>query len=623
MLRYLLFKIESGLKTLTNSSSRARWVFLLLTGLFLGIGIAQVFLADIGTDEGNVLYTIDLIVKQHLTLYTDVWGREPGSVFLLAPFFTHLDTSILHFRVVIFLINACSFAMVAYTARTFFGRRMQLLAATLCLFLYPALFNIYSGAFYQCWILFALIIFHLLLLYAKNASKKTLLAIGLLTGCTTLVYKGGEILLAVVPVWLFLQHLSSWKPRLLRTLLFFASAALPLFLFFGFFAWQTNPMHIYNIILYDIVIIYAVTIVAALILVGSAEVSKIKSYLSTGGADILVYITNLGIIGALALLFITDRSAVAFFAWGGLHIEAFYIFIPLLCLNLLLFSGWKRYSLFVGYAIIVSTLFVFGFGSRGFFQSVPLSQHAVFLFFAGLFFLWLGQLVFRKSTTALQTPTGMFIAAAANLLFLGSLFGSYLSPARIIIIAPIFFILFALAINAVSSSTDRHQAAVFASFCFVFLLLTNGLYLTRPTDYTLYSYRAVEDVASLIERTTKPNDLIFTVDPAVAAHVPRQNLIAFTSPWIFRNTNDLFYSYNGMAEQFPTDMSMSKNDILNRLLERKPAYIVGNVRTTIQTFFVDETDANNTALKYILERHYHKITTIESIHVYKKKAAWF
>ncbi|MDZ7611992.1 MAG: hypothetical protein U5L10_04475 [Candidatus Moranbacteria bacterium] len=594
-------------------------VIVLLFTAFAGIQLFQIINTGVGTDEGNALYAAKLILHENLSLYKDFWAREPGSVLLFLPFLEIIGTSLAKLRILVALTNLGAFFLIFLISRRYLNKTCQIISLIAGILLVNNTFNIFAGTFYQFWVFLSLLIIYLILLYQENKkSLKILILLSLIMGASVIFYKGFMIFWLIVPASLFVMFLKDNKEFLNKALAFLSVSILPLVFFHGYFSLQTDSSHIYRIITGDVFVPFLLMFSSLLFLRLLLIKLPSKFYLEKIQFK-TIYFWAVAFTFSFSIFYLLfSKSAIDSF-WSGFGLEAFYFLATILAISVFIFQGRKRTLLLILATIMLLLTNIFGFSDNGFFTrlSINQTQAAVALQTVYLFFLIKFALE-TKSSLDIKNNKLKILLISSLILYLGFFVGGYVMPARVLMILPIYPILFVFFLHAAAQNKKLAKVLIFIfTINLSALLFTNYLFACNKTSYTIYDLKNFESAVRYINAETDEDDLVFSGDTAILSEIRAKNATFFTSPWNFRERMEPHYFYPGIEKKYPPFSRQRKEEIFALLQENNPVFILGSDRLTFKTFFSPANHKSNEPLSNFLANNYKLVREFDNIEIYK------
>jgi len=605
--------------------------------LYFIIQSFQIGTIGVGTDEGNAINTLKLMISNNLVLYKDFWAREPGSLFLLWPIAKIFGYSLSTLRYSMIFIQLIIIILTYIIVRNNFNKNLGILSVFLLLLFNNMFIRLYPGSFYQIWQLLFLVL--LVVTYSMFEYKEKwiyLIILGLITGYSILSYKYSCIFLIAIPtiIWVIQEGTPIYKFKNIQY--FWWSSFIPIALFTMYYSAKTDFMHIYNIIIGDVLIIYffifIVSIIFFIILYFlNVQKRNISNQMEKSFFDTLFFnsfseshnfTAFLSIISLLCVLLWGMIDCIRgngsnFSTWWLMFIEASFVFLAVFTLNIQNVKSNKK-SFWI-YYIMVATLFyfsyTFGFGETGLFRVMPKIFQFVILLILIIYLITVPFLCFNKNNLFAKKEIRFYYICIIiiNFFLLFLIVGGYFFVGRYFTFVCIFPFLLPLLIFNLKRNIFKY---ILIFLILISLIFSSYIHGSIPNDYTFYSPKSVGNVVYFIESNSSEKDTIFTGDLVLASEIKRENIIHISSPWIYRKTPS--YLYDGI-DKYETQVSMNKSQLADLLLTKKPKFIVGSGRATWKTFFDEEIDPSNTKFKNILDSEYQYIATIDRFTIYISK----
>jgi len=626
--------------------------------LFFIIQSLQIGTIGVGTDEGNSINTLKLMISNNLVLYKDFWAREPGSLFILWPVVKIFGYSLSTLRYSIIFIQIIIIFLTYIIVRDNFNKNFGILSVFLLLLFNNVFIRLYPGSFHQIWhLLFLGLLVVIYSLFECKENRFYLIILGLITGYSILSYKYSCIFLLIIPTIIWVIQEGTLRSKFKNIQYFLWSSFIPIALFIIYYSAKTDFMHIYNIIIGDVLIIYLfLSIVSVIFLillyflnVGNSDIPNqmergifnyrvsakhyqkpiilvkrlfkkiIDTFFFNSIFESHNFMVFLSIISLLCVLvwgmldYIRGDGSI-FSTWWLMFVEASYVFLAVFTLNIQNVKSNKK--VFWIYYIMVATLIYFsytlGFGETGLFRMMPNKFQLTILLILISYLTIVPFLCFNKNNLFKKIEMKFYyiFLIIINFFLLFLIFGGYFFVGRYITFACIFPFLLPLLLFNLKRNIFKY-ALIF--LVLISLIFSSYIHGSIPNDYTFYSPKSVQKVVYFIESNSSEKDTIFTGDLVLASEIKRENIIHISSPWIYRGTPS--YLYNGI-NKYKTQVSMNKAQIADLLLTKKPKFIVGSGRATWMTFFDEGNDPSNIKFKKILNSEYQCITTIDQFTIY-------
>jgi len=587
-------------------------IFILLSFIFFQF--YKIYNSGIGTDEGNFLF-ITKLIQQNKIIFFDFYSRESGPLLILTPFFKIFNISIINLRYLIFGIHLLTLYFL-YNCLSQISKNkpknLLIVAISSVVLSFGGPLEIYTGIFYQLQAFLSVLLIFLLLKYWFNNnffSKKYLIWLGLLTGLGIITYKGLQIFWVLIPFTIYLKQ-SSWKYYVKSIVLFFLTSIFPV-LFYGFYyAYWTNIMRIYNIILSDVFLNFIILFGIFLIGATTFKIIKQEDNLTNNKEIWLILLNFIFIIG---LTYNIMKDATLFFSsfYGGLILQYSFLIIMLQYLTISQTYRYRRPLIF-SYILTNLTIAVLGFGSRGFFTDVPITYH---ILSTGLFIFYnlilISIFIYPSTINKIYKNSNLlYICLILNIYFIiTGLFGGYIMPTRF------SSLLYFLPILILSTSLIYSQKII-RVLIFITLILSACfsifINIKLPNDYTFYSKESFEYVVNYIKDNIKTDKSVFSGDTALLSEIENKSIINFYSPWQFID-NQKENCLSGESYEFITkDVCLGPKEILEQIKLRNPDYIIGSWRSTLRTF-------ENLEGESFLEQNYILEIINDRIYIFKKK----
>lgn len=573
------------------------------SSLFLMDQINKVEFSGIGTDEGNFLYLIKLL-KEGSDIFTDLYSRESGALLLLYPYFHFFDLNIENLRYFIILIHLITILFLYLTLKNLSKNDLVnslILVISVIIMSYGGPLEIYNGVFYQLFGLFSAVLLYLTT--TKESFGKYVLA-GALTGLSIITYKGAQVFLLLIPLWLYLKtelgHIY-FKAHLL----FFTSVSVVIISYFLYYGLKHQDfLTIYSLILSDVILNFIIAFL--LTFIGFFLINaRLKN------TPTLVALTNVFyLFGIFYQTYSNPTSLLAEQFYGGLILQFSFLLI-LFQITSLSLSGVYMKSMAAGYILSNILLLYFGYGFRAFFTNVPDPIHMSATTIFVIYNLIMTYFLFKPSKSNefnyQRNNHLIYIFLILSCFFIiTSFYGGYLMPTRfstVLIFLPILLFISYKFINS------AYLNKTFAVIVFVSMLFSMSINLNLKNDFTLYTTKEFDAALNFLNSKNINEHIIFSADTALLAETNQNNIIKFYSPWQFSTPDADVCKGTNITN---TLICMRYNDILPIVENNHPEYIFGSWRHTMRLF---DTPTGNE----FLEREYLLIQSIGPIDVYARK----
>lgn len=589
------------------------WIYVLslfiLISSFLIVQWIQLHNTGIGTDEGNFLYTVKLLLQEK-KLFIDFWSRESGSLIFLIPWFKIFSVSIINLRLFIFLTHIIFLYVTICIINCFSPNKTQrLMAITLITVIYlTKVLNFYAASFYQIFNLLTLITVLLLIKIFINGrvSYLKLIILGLITGINCLVYRGGvgiyALTLATLLITFFLKNWIWGKIFIKKIALYIAFTSLPIIIYWFYYAIHTSYYHIYKVIIggyFEEILPIGAFIIIIFILIKKIEMLKRLA----GNFDFHILMYNIFLYGMFLYSALKNESFFQFF-YAGIFFDSIFILFSIQALSIYLSKSNKlKHVLFFLYSISGIFIFYKGYGFRGYYTGVNSTLYLlsipIFIFY--IFVLY--QICKQKKDVEPSEKLKFFliILVFINLIFI---FGGELTSNRFqesLLLCPLMI----LGILLIRIKKAYWSIKLLIVGSLIFFTFTN---LNLSQDYTFYSIKDLMVATAKINQITRGESTVFSADTSILSEIQSSNIISFHSPFHFREEKDLYF-YDGI-EKFNTDISITRSQFFEKMQTQEPDFIIGSWRSTMRLF-------DDPSWNAFLSKNYIQVNRVGRIYIYE------
>lgn len=557
--------------------------FFFIIIVFILIQIYQIFHTRIGTDEGNFLYTVKLLL-QGKKLFIDFWSRESGSLLFLIPWFKFFSVSIINLRVLVFLIHIIILYTTIKIINCFeLNKNQNLLSIVLIVAIYLTKeLNFYAGIFYQIFNLLTIVTIYFLIKFyrTKSLNYRTIVLLGLITGINCLVYRGGvgvfTLTLFTLLTTFFIRNLTNCEAFIKKIVAYIVSTTIPILIYWIYYAKNTSYAHIHKIIIGGY--FEQILPIGILMLIGFVIFVKIKPINRLiKNFDLHIILYSAFLYCSYIYLIIKNPDFFKLF-YAGIFFNTIFIIFPIQTLSLYLLKSLKLKRLLF-YLFVISNTFIFyrGYEFRGYYTKIDnvyyLLSILIFIVYLSILFLLTKHKFGQKLTEKLKI---ILILLNANyiIFILGGALTSDRFQANLVLTSLIILSVLIIKIN-----NSYWLPKLFIISSLIFFIYTN---LKLPNDYTLYSLKNYRGALLKINEYIDKNSTVFSADTSILSEIENKNTIAFHSPFHFRESRDLYF-YNGI-EKIDTDISLTKEKMINKIENETPDYIIGCWRSTLRIF---------------------------------------
>ncbi|VVB75312.1 Uncharacterised protein [uncultured archaeon] len=535
----------------------------------------------IGTDEGNFVFTAKEIM-QGKEPNLDFYVREAGSLLVLLPVLSVFGTTIESLRWIILVVHVLEIAVIAFLAFKLTNSKKLTIASmllTIVLLQVNGPLDFYQGCFYQFSNLLSLAIISIVILklfgHLEMSWRRTAVITGLLIGLDIISYKGSIILLGVIPFLVLLGANQKNRTRFAvpDVLIFFLSAGIPIGAYFAYFSIKTNFLHILQMAMGNVLAswLFALVFFFAIFKLFLAKRISVSN-------DIVVFCLNFLFVLVIIFRMFLDYSGTINSLYSGL------VFINLFTLMTIqffsiYFSGRFRKVIFYICFALNAFILVFGFGNRGFFSGPPIEYYlaSTILFIVYNFVLFCFYLEKHEKH---EHDKKIFVLGSALYLWVIMLsIGGKLMPTRFesaLVLLPILILI----IIKIKSKATTLIKLIFI----VAVVLTVFMNSTLSNDYTLYPKNSFDSAVEYMHINLDSNQTVFSLDTALLSEIPNKSMIPFYSQHVYIIEEEYSdYYYPGLTETFAGyDITMRKDDVLERLMDTVPKYVIGSSRATMR-----------------------------------------
>ncbi len=577
--------------------------------LFLIVQIYRLYTTGIGTDEGNFLYAIKQLSYGEV-LFKDFWIRESLVLLFLLPFQGIFGNSIENLRFFVLGVHILIFVMFILLMRQYSTDKKQIffvLVLTTVVLHFNGAFEFYSGVFYQLSYLFNLFIIFLLTHYYFKESKGYSLAafLGALVAMSTLTYKGGEILLVIIPVMIILKKAWEVRENIARILLFFLFYYLIVFMYWAYYAMKTDFTHIFNLILIDVVLNALILLIVFLIGLGILALlirSRLLASKFKISEDLILLLLNIILLVSFVLRFFEDPERLYWSVYGGLIFNYLFLLMFIQFANIYLSSN--RIFLALIYLPVNIALLVMGYGERGFYTEVLPYYHMIAAYIFIAYNILLLAFAFKQNSLEYKKETKLyFLLILTFFWFIISILGGPLMPTRfqtISIFLPILLLSFSLI-----KTPMKTPLYIFILVALTFTVYTNA---TLPNDYTFYGYDNFKEARDYINTNLDEYATVFSLDTPLLTETKFKSIISFYSNSNFYK-EEPSYLYPGMREKYAgKDIALNQSEIFAKIVKERPEYIFGTSRNTFKFFTQNEEFAEYLSQNYVETKQIGRIT---------------
>jgi hypothetical protein len=444
--------------------------------------------------------------------------------------------------------------------------------------------NFYAAIFYQLFILFSVVSVYLLFKYIfqKNQSKLLLSLLGTVLGVSSIVYRGGVglfLLTIIVILYKQFRNNKNFKESIINYLIISFFSSLPLTIYWIYYAIKTSYYHVYKVIIVGYFEqILTILLLTIFVHVAFSRIGVIKKQFKK--FDSIIVVANIIFFGVLIYL-VSSNNRFFEYIWNGIFFHSVFIIASVQLSSILLTNSNRKRTVYVVIYLLCNTIFfIKGFGYLGFYSqeivNYLLISSLIFVAYQVLIiYLLVNMKYIDKQRINFETEVLVVISV---LIFIIFALGGYLNSERF---QNILFFSCILILTLISVPHAKIKKYIFALLC-VNVLFFSFLNLRLSNSFIIYGMNNFNQAIDYLKNNVKPGSHVFSADTSLLSQIENNNVIPFYSPFHFKSERD-GYMYDGI-EIYSTDISLTKEGILEKIIKVRPEYIFGSQRFTFSIF---------------------------------------